>query len=33
VLTGFLAVDSNAGNQSGANADGYGTLRLLELPP
>ena len=34
VLTGFLAVDSNPGNQpEGKRLDGYGTLRLLELPP
>jgi len=34
VLTGFLAVDSNPGKESGGKVmDGYGTLRLLELPP
>ena len=32
VLAGFLAVDSNAGNQSGVKAPGYGKLRLLVLP-
>jgi uncharacterized membrane protein (UPF0182 family) len=32
VLTGFLAVDSNAGNARGAKRDGYGALRLLEIP-
>ena len=32
ILTGFLAVDAEAGNTPGKPADGYGTLRLLELP-
>jgi uncharacterized membrane protein (UPF0182 family) len=32
VLTGFLAVDSDAGSTSGQRAAGYGQLRLLELP-
>ena len=32
ILTGFLAVDADAGNQQGAVRDGYGQLRLLELP-
>ncbi len=32
VLTGFLAVDSDAGNQKGTKRQGYGTLRLLQLP-
>jgi uncharacterized membrane protein (UPF0182 family) len=32
VLTGFLAVDGDAGTQSGVKRDGYGTLRLLQLP-
>ena len=32
VLTGFLAVDADAGTQAGERADGYGTLRLLQLP-
>jgi uncharacterized membrane protein (UPF0182 family) len=32
VLTGFLAVDASAGNQTGIRADTYGTLRLLRLP-
>jgi uncharacterized protein len=31
VLTGYLAVDSNAGSEEGVRADGYGTLRLLEI--
>jgi uncharacterized protein len=31
-LTGYLAVDSNAGSTGGAKASGYGELRLLELP-
>jgi uncharacterized membrane protein (UPF0182 family) len=31
VLTGYLAVDSNAGNEAGTVAEGYGTLRLLEI--
>ena len=32
VLTGFLAVDSDAGNQNGVRRAGYGKLRLLQLP-
>ncbi len=32
VLTGFLAVDADAGSETGQKAPGYGTLRLLELP-
>ena len=32
VLTGFLAVDSNAGAAAGQRREGYGQLRLLELP-
>lgn len=32
VLTGFLAVDADAGSQSGERADGYGQLRLLQMP-
>ncbi len=32
VLSGFLAVDADAGAQSGTRAAGYGKLRLLELP-
>ncbi|MCI7551838.1 MAG: UPF0182 family protein [Actinomycetaceae bacterium] len=32
VMTGFLAADSNAGNESGKIADSYGKLRLLEAP-
>ena len=32
VLSGFLAVDADAGSQAGTKADTYGTLRLLELP-
>lgn len=32
VMTGFLAADSNAGNEPGKVRDGYGKLRLLELP-
>jgi uncharacterized protein len=31
VLTGYLAVDSNAGNEEGVRGEGYGTLRLLEI--
>ncbi len=31
-LTGFLAVDSDAGHEGGKRRDGYGTMRLLELP-
>ena len=32
VLTGFLAVDADAGSETGVKREGYGTLRLLELP-
>ncbi|WP_124055220.1 UPF0182 family protein [Arcanobacterium ihumii] len=32
VMTGFLAVDSNAGSETGKIADSYGKLRLLEAP-
>ena len=32
VLTGYLMVDSDAGSKAGAKADGYGKLRLLQLP-
>ncbi|GAA3696791.1 UPF0182 family protein [Zhihengliuella alba] len=32
VLYGFLAADSDAGGEAGKKAEGYGTLRLLELP-
>lgn len=32
VLTGFLAVDADAGSESGKRRDGYGTMRLLQLP-
>jgi uncharacterized membrane protein (UPF0182 family) len=32
VLTGFLAVDADAGAEKGKKRDGYGTLRLLQLP-
>ena len=31
VLSGFLAVDSDAGNKSGVKREGYGKLRLLQL--
>jgi len=31
VLMGYLAVDSDAGGDKGKRADGYGTLRLLEI--
>jgi uncharacterized membrane protein (UPF0182 family) len=31
VLTGYLAVDANAGNQAGVKSDDYGKLRLLEI--
>ncbi|MEI2766094.1 MAG: UPF0182 family protein [Dermatophilaceae bacterium] len=33
VLSGLLAVDSNAGSAAGTIREGYGTLRLLEVPP
>ena len=32
ILTGYLAVDSETGDTAGKVAEGYGTLRLLELP-
>ncbi|VDG75696.1 Uncharacterised protein family (UPF0182) [Actinobaculum suis] len=32
IMTGFLAVDSNAGNEDGKIREGYGKMRLLELP-
>jgi uncharacterized membrane protein (UPF0182 family) len=32
VLTGFLAVNSDAGNTTGERSPGYGKLQLLELP-
>lgn len=32
VMRGYLAVDADAGSQDGTKADGYGKLRLLELP-
>ncbi|MDR0945603.1 MAG: UPF0182 family protein [Bifidobacteriaceae bacterium] len=32
ILTGFLAVDSETGDQAGKVASGYGKLRLLQLP-
>ncbi|MGA1837915.1 UPF0182 family protein [Herbiconiux sp. 11R-BC] len=32
VLTGYLAVDANAGSTAGTKSDDYGTLRLLTLP-
>ncbi len=32
VMTGFLAADSNAGNEKGKIASSYGKLRLLETP-
>ncbi|WP_036966972.1 UPF0182 family protein [Promicromonospora kroppenstedtii] len=32
VLTGFLAVDADAGNEAGKKGEDYGKLRLLELP-
>lgn len=32
ILTGFLAVDADAGSEAGTIADSYGQLRLLELP-
>ncbi|GAB3600997.1 UPF0182 family membrane protein [Microbacterium tumbae] len=31
VLTGYLAVDSDAGSTAGEKAEGYGKLRLLEI--
>ena len=32
VLAGFMAVDSNAGDVTGKRREGYGDIRLLELP-
>ena len=32
ILTGFLAVDAEAGSEAGQRAENYGKLRLLELP-
>lgn len=32
ILTGFLSVDSDAGNKAGVIGKNYGTLRLQELP-
>ncbi|WP_432485573.1 UPF0182 family membrane protein [Kineococcus esterisolvens] len=32
IITGFAAVDSDAGTTAGEKSDGYGTIRLLELP-
>jgi uncharacterized membrane protein (UPF0182 family) len=32
VLTAFAAVDADAGSQAGRKRDGYGTLRVLQLP-
>ncbi|HET7476728.1 MAG TPA: UPF0182 family protein [Dermatophilaceae bacterium] len=32
VLTGFMAVDADAGSEAGKRRAGYGELRLLELP-
>ena len=32
LLTGFLAVDADAGHEAGKRADTYGTLRLLQIP-
>jgi uncharacterized membrane protein (UPF0182 family) len=32
VLYGFLAADADAGGKAGVKAEGYGQLRLLELP-
>ncbi|RZS59782.1 UPF0182 family protein [Xylanimonas ulmi] len=32
ILTGFLAVDAEAGSEQGVKADGYGKLRLLAMP-
>lgn len=32
VMTGFLAADGNAGAEDGTIGEGYGQLRLLELP-
>ncbi|MEO5780216.1 MAG: UPF0182 family protein [Arthrobacter oryzae] len=33
VMYGFLAADSDAGNQKGVKAESYGQLRLLNIPP
>ncbi|MDR6413786.1 UPF0182 family protein [Pseudarthrobacter sulfonivorans] len=33
VLYGFLAADSDAGNEEGVKAESYGKLRLLQIPP
>lgn len=32
ILSGFVSVDSDAGNKKGVIGENYGTLRLLELP-
>lgn len=32
VMTGFVAVDSEAGNEPGKIREGYGKIRMLELP-
>ena len=32
ILTGFLSVDSDAGNEAGVIGEHYGTIRLQELP-
>ncbi|NNU27808.1 UPF0182 family protein [Isoptericola sediminis] len=32
ILTGYLAAEADAGSEDGEIAEGYGTLRLLELP-
>ena len=32
VLTGYVAVDAEAGSEAGNPAEGYGKIRLLELP-
>ncbi|GAB2675649.1 UPF0182 family membrane protein [Thalassiella azotivora] len=32
VLTGFVAVDADAGDAGGEKAEGYGKIRLLQLP-
>lgn len=32
ILTGFVAVDGDAGGQAGVKADTYGQMRLLQLP-
>ena len=31
-LTGFMAVDSDAGSEAGTRREGYGAIRLLDLP-